>query len=1510
MGSKSVPETKQVFIESERIASAYALTRESLPSWLQRPDLPGLLSGKEIEQQILRFQRMSVDEYIHLTVNPSEHPKRKSAPEVVAQMGCKIIREVNEGPLYVAEAEFQSPKNRRVVFLAQNRKRNKGVWMPHHHRLAAEWMQFYSAYSMPVITLMDTPGAEADEQANLDNQAHAISALIETMVNLPQPTVSIVLGSGYSGGAIPLAAANLLFAVRDGVFNTIHPTGLSEIAYNHNLSWQECAKYVGVSAYELYKFDYLDGIVDYSPLESQPPHKLQEAILAALDFVEAQTYQFLSQNENHYFFDHYKRNILNYLSPSQLLVENNRSDKKTPTGRLNVFGTVFRFHRQLRLRVKLKSTSLGRYSRITDKIEKPAGELRDRLEKMRQERFQRWLQNSLELRYENDLLESYRRFIDALKSRENEPNVLSSLLMGSPQQRYERRSRRFSMLLALHLHNVWKMDASENFPRLLQQLNDAPQRMPKAPAEATVLDALHIKEVKECLPEMAYNLLLFDKLYNKILENLTTIASELKDTNHITQETLAGLLDKAFDQMETLSEDSTWQKKTNYENFFQFLNSLTQMRQAETFIRQISNWKRTVYPRVSEPLFALVSYMFTRLLPDLYRSQQEEQPFDGRINPRNIGIKDFWHRLNQAYRDLLIQNLLDECKKRKPLHAKQVIDSFFSNFQELNKSLITSNPHHFPGYRQAIEKALKADISPVGIVTGLADFEYQGFKTRVGIAVSNTRFQAGAFDMASCEKICRLMLSCAENKLPLVMLISSGGMQVKEGAGALFSMAILNHRISRFVKDFDLPVLCFGFRDCTGGAQASFVTHPLVKTFYLSGAMIPFAGQRVVPSHLPAESVLANYLSRNASSMNNLVNNPFDQDLDQRLREIDPNIPIPTESVQEAIKRILDGEYAPRKPEATETLLPKGYINFDPVRTLLIHARGVTAARLIEGAHAAKVNVLLVQSDADMESLAARMLKSSDRLVCLGGNTPQESYLNGMSVIRIAQQEKVDAVHPGIGFLSENPDFAWQCRKQGLNFVGPHAKSMELMGNKSNAIATANRLQVATVPGSMGVIDNITQAKQMAEQIGYPIMLKAAFGGGGKGICLVENPEDLRESFLRTSQQALSAFGNGDIYMERFVRSFRHVEVQILRDSKGNTRILGMRDCSVQRQKQKLVEESDSSLLSKKLQERLFAAAEKIANEIDYIGAGTVEFIHDIQEKDVYFMEMNTRLQVEHPVTEMVSGIDIVREQIRIASGESIADLKIQNNGYAMEVRINAEQMLLNFQNQVHFKPSPGKITSLRLPKDPNLRILSAAAENDIIPPYYDSLIIQMIAYGADRNAAIETLLRCLKETHIEGIDTNIALMEAILADKTFRQGTYDTTYLEKFLAQTDLQAIFNNASKRNPSKGRDIDINAIRIANSDELKVLSPRTGVFYNTPSPGEPPFVELHALLRTTQPLCLIEAMKVFETLTLADFNQQEQELFLKDQKFELRRILVQNGQTISQGDLLFVVKPVSS
>ncbi|MGK0461662.1 MAG: acetyl/propionyl-CoA carboxylase alpha subunit, partial [Candidatus Azotimanducaceae bacterium] len=530
-------------------------------------------------------------------------------------------------------------------------------------------------------------------------------------------------------------------------------------------------------------------------------------------------------------------------------------------------------------------------------------------------------------------------------------------------------------------------------------------------------------------------------------------------------------------------------------------------------------------------------------------------------------------------------------------------------------------------------------------------------------------------------------------------------------------------------------------------------------------------------------------------------------------------------------------------------------------------------------------------------------------LVCIGGNTSDESYLNALSVLNIADIERVDSLHPGIGFLSEDPNFARIVRQRGINFIGPRVSSMETMGNKSNAINTTMSIDVPVVPGSHGIVHTAAQATEIAEKVVYPILLKAVHGGGGKGIQVVERPEQLHSLFQRVTTEAKAAFGNGDIYIEKFVTSLRHIEAQILRDTHGNTRVLGIRDCSVQRNNQKLMEESGSTMLPAELRDLVCQYAEKIANAVDYIGAGTVEFIYDVPSNAIYFMEMNTRLQVEHPVTEVVTGIDIVKKQFEIASGESIADLTPSEKGYGLEIRVNAEKAIVDSEGNVSFNPTPGLITACELPEDENIRLISMAGEGKVVSPFYDSLIIQIICYGEDRNDAIKKMLDYLDKVKITGICTNISLVKRILRDQEFIDGIYDTSYLPKFLKRIDVNELIREIEEASGSDGKGIDMEMLKIEGSDEIKVLSPSTGVFYRTPSPSEPEYVNVGDIVSTEVTLCQLEAMKMFTPMSLNSFSSDDGELYASTQQYKVTRVNLTSGQQVNEGDLLFVIKPMA-
>ena len=416
------------------------------------------------------------------------------------------------------------------------------------------------------------------------------------------------------------------------------------------------------------------------------------------------------------------------------------------------------------------------------------------------------------------------------------------------------------------------------------------------------------------------------------------------------------------------------------------------------------------------------------------------------------------------------------------------------------------------------------------------------------------------------------------------------------------------------------------------------------------------------------------------------------------------------------------------------------------------------------------IKTVAVYSEIDKDSLHTRL---ADEAICIGPAPSNKSYLSFKNIIEAANITGSDSIHPGFGFLSENSQFARICEESNIKFIGPSYKVIELMGNKSNAKELMKKAGVPTVPGSDGSIKGIKDAFEVAKKIGYPVMLKAAAGGGGKGIRIVNNERELESNYNIVKQEAKISF-NDEIYMEKFIENPRHVEIQILADEHGNVIHLGERDCTVQRRHQKVVEETPSTAIDEKLRNKMGEAAIKAAKAAGYTSCGTVEFLVD-KHKNFYFMEMNTRIQVEHPITEERTGIDIVKNQIKIAAGEElkIKQKEIEFKGHAIECRINAENPSKNF------RPCPGTITGLNLPGGKGIRIDSAIYEGYTIPPTYDSMIAKIIAYGANRNEAISKMKRALEETVIEGIDTNIDFLLEIIKNKNFIRGDYDTSFIE-----------------------------------------------------------------------------------------------------------------------------------
>ena len=441
---------------------------------------------------------------------------------------------------------------------------------------------------------------------------------------------------------------------------------------------------------------------------------------------------------------------------------------------------------------------------------------------------------------------------------------------------------------------------------------------------------------------------------------------------------------------------------------------------------------------------------------------------------------------------------------------------------------------------------------------------------------------------------------------------------------------------------------------------------------------------------------------------------------------------------------------------------------------LLIANRGEIAVRIIRACREMGIRTVAVYSEADREALHTQL---ADEAVCIGPALAKESYLDMERILSAAEATHAEAIHPGFGFLSENSRFAQACGRCGITFIGPDARMIQSMGNKAQARKTMVEAGIPVIPGTREPVQDAEEAAARAEAIGYPVMVKAALGGGGKGMRTAWTQEELTEKFQTAQLEAKAAFGDGTMYLEKYVQSPRHVEVQILADQHGHTLYLGTRDCSVQRGHQKVVEEAPCQAISQETARKMGETAVRAARAVGYVNAGTVEFLVDKDEK-FYFMEMNTRIQVEHPVTEMVTGLDLIKEQIRIAAGEklSLSQEDVAVGGHAIECRINAEDP------ERKFLPCPGTISYLYLPGGCGVRVDSAVYPGYTVPPYYDSMLVKLIVHGKDRQEALAKMHSALGEVVLEGVKTNVDFLYRILEHPVFREGQAGTDFIEKYL--------------------------------------------------------------------------------------------------------------------------------
>lgn len=445
-------------------------------------------------------------------------------------------------------------------------------------------------------------------------------------------------------------------------------------------------------------------------------------------------------------------------------------------------------------------------------------------------------------------------------------------------------------------------------------------------------------------------------------------------------------------------------------------------------------------------------------------------------------------------------------------------------------------------------------------------------------------------------------------------------------------------------------------------------------------------------------------------------------------------------------------------------------------KKVLIANRGEIAVRIIRACHELGISAVAVYSEADKDSLHVRL---ADEAYCIGPSQAKKSYLDISRIIETAKAAKADAIHPGYGFLAENADFADACVNYNITYIGASGEAIRKMGDKAVARKTMQKVGVPVVPGTEDLIHDEEEARKTAEQIGYPVLIKATAGGGGKGMRVVEDSTELIKALRQAAQEAERSFGNAGVYLEKYLTHSRHVEIQIMADNYGNVVYLGERDCSTQRRHQKVIEEAPSPIVTPQIREKMGRAAVAAAKAVNYSGAGTVEFIVD-ERKNFYFMEMNTRIQVEHPVTEMVTGTDLIKTQIMVAAGEKLPWVQedIHMNGWAIECRVNAEDPLHNFM------PCPGRITRYNPPFGKGIRVDSAMYKGYLITPFYDSMIAKLIVWAPTRQEAIDKMERALSSFRIEGVNTTINLQRKILLTEAFKEAKIDTNYLEEHLEE------------------------------------------------------------------------------------------------------------------------------
>ena len=715
-------ESISLFKDIERRATNLSLNGSTHPfAWHQ--NITGCLSPTQIDAIRKQLEQLSVDDYVAETLEPAEAATRQSAKEVISKIRGKIHSEFELGPLYSVDLDIESNgSSRRIGIIAQDRNVANGVWKPEHHLEACRIAKDFSRRSIPIVTFMDTPGADAGTEANENNQAHSISRLIAVMAAVKVPTVGIIYGLGYSGGAIPLATTNVVLSVRRGAFNTIQPKGLASIARQYNLSWQESARYVGVSPSELYHKGVIDGVIDWDPGDSKEAINENANLVSAI-FSSVKEIEVNAKNEvleNSLVSDDYLNNVRTeklhkiQFDALQEAADFNLTDELSEYP--NVYVHALSYLRSLAMRCRISSVTVETYGRLADE-EIPKGDLETRTQQQRKKSFESWLSNPEKLVYNEGLAKAWNTLKQRHEEIDYDRNKLTSFILGDPQTNYRNAQKNFSFQMCLYLYNRWKSDAAFNFVEMSRRINEiansseqeqtALTALDKPEADLTLLDTLYEPTLQDTLQTQFGDILVFDALYNNIVNNFGEIAEESKEFQSISESTLRNILDTSLERVTTRISDAVDSKTVDSDTkaeFAKWLNYFVKYDYRGEFLSDVEEWKRVNFPRMSESLLVLITYFFETLVPRFMDSQMSGKDYNGQINPGRIGKrKDFWNQLNIAYQDLRIQRVINGLKRQKLNTVDAFKNTLFEQFEETHANKMTANPVSFPGFRQSIE---------------------------------------------------------------------------------------------------------------------------------------------------------------------------------------------------------------------------------------------------------------------------------------------------------------------------------------------------------------------------------------------------------------------------------------------------------------------------------------------------------------------------------------------------------------------------------------------------------------------------------------------------------------------------------------------------------------------------------------------------------------------------------------------------------------------------------------